>query len=180
MVTTRKEEKIASLKKKLASIDEDCAAFNEMSENLKSSDEIKDIFSEDAKTRLIQEFEEAVMGGKSERAALEQFVEKVDNNIKDTIASKREDVKTAFENWEQNVKSNFDLKINKLGSDQDAECPQFRQFENESLLEDQYLWYRDPNYYYTNNYICGGAFVLVNAAAGLAASGTCSYHLYLI
>ena len=177
MVTTRKEEKIASLKKKLASIDEDCAAFNEMSGNLKSSEEIEDIFSEDAKTKLIQEFEEAVKSGKSERAALEQFLGKVNKNIKDTMASKREDVKTAFENWTGRAKCSIDLNMKKLVSDQDAEYPQARQTENQALPADLYVWYRDPNYYYTNNYILGGAVVLATAACGFAGGGTFSYSL---
>ena len=180
MVTTRKEEKIASLKKKLASIDDDRAAFNEMSVKLRSKKEIKRILSEDANTTLLQKFEEAVISGKSEKEALEQFLRKVDKNIKETMASKRKDVKTAFENWASSVTSNFDLNMNRTASDQDARYPQFRQFENQALPNDQYKWYWDPNYYYTNNYVSGGIFVLGTAGVAAGGGGTCSCHKYLI
>lgn len=171
IVTTRKEAKIASLEKKLAFVEEDRATFNEMSANLRSTEEIEDIFSEDAKAKLLQEFEDAVMSGKSEREAFEKFLIKVNKNVKDNMANKRTGVKTALGKWAGSLTHKYDLNMN-TAKVPDEHDPQFRQFENQALPEDQYKWYRDPNYYYTNNYVMGGAVVLAGAATGLAGGGT--------
>ncbi len=163
---------IARLEKKLASIDKDLAALNEMYQNLRSTEEI-DILTEDAEEKLLQEFEEGLMNGKSEKEALKQFFKEVIKNIKDTMATKRQEVRDALEKLTENMKHNCDLNMNKMVSN---EYPQFRNFENQELPNDQYKWYRDPNYYYTNNYISGGALggaLLAVAAIGIAGGGKC-------
>ncbi|KAL9989158.1 hypothetical protein ACROYT_G003675 [Oculina patagonica] len=156
IVTTRKEENKASLEKKLASIEKDRVAFDEICENLKSTEEIENIFSGDAKKEMRREFEEAIMSGKSEREALEQFLEKVNKTIKDTMTRKREDIKNSFRKWTGSV----------LKKEEDEKYPQLTKLENY-----QYRWYFDPNYYYTNNSIVAIAIVLGTAAAGFAGFG---------
>ncbi len=146
-----------------------------MSDNLKSTEVIEDMFSKDAKTKLLQEFEDAVMSGKSESEALEKFLKTVNKNVKDKLASKRTDIETELGKWSGSLKHNYDLNMN-TAKVPDEDDPQFRQFENQTLPEDQYKWYRDPNYYYTNNYVMGGTFMLATAATGLAGGGTCFYN----
>ena len=97
--------------------------------------------------------------------AIKEFLDNVNKNIKDSLASTREEVIAVVENWTEIVERTFDLHMNALVS---HECPQLREFESQELLEGHYTWYIDPNNLYTNNYICGAALggVLLGACGG--------------
>ena len=143
--------------------------MKEIFEKLKSAEETLNVFTKDAREKLIQEFEKAVKSGKSEKVALKEFLDNVNKNIKDSMASTREEVIAVVKNWTEIVERTFDLNMNPLVSD---ECPQLQEFESKELLEGQYTWYRDPYNLYTNNYVCGAALGGVLLGAG---GGTCCY-----
>lgn len=178
IAASRNNGKQASIEEKLATIYEDRAAFTEMYYNLKGAEQTLVMFTKNTKENLLQEFEEAVTSGKSEKEAVKELLNKVNDNTKDTISSTRKKVRAVVEKWTENVESSFDVNMSEIVSD---DCPHLEEFETLELLEEGlYRRYIDPHYYYTNNYLYGGMFVLAAAVSGIASGSTCFYPKYLI
>ena len=75
------------------------------------------------------------------------------------MAHKRDAIALAFQELKKNIQS-YKIQSPNMPSSQEL-----LQLTDQRLPEDQYKWYRDVNYYVTNNYICA-------TLAGVAIVGT--------
>ena len=83
------------------------------------------------------------------------------------MAHKRDAIALAFQELKKNIQS---YKIQSPNMPSSQAPPQLT---NQRLPEDQYKWYRDVNYYLTNDYICAtlAGFVIVGTPCLLAGAG---------
>ena len=96
------------------------------------------------------------MKGTSEEEGVKHFLDEINREIKKNLTRKRHITGTALQEWKKNMQFH---KLRSLSKHPSQAPPQLT---SQGLPEDQYQWYRDFNYYYTNNYICAA---LVGVAA---------------
>lgn len=166
-VETRKTEKLDCLKRELDSIEKDSTSLTTLFDNITGKDE-KDleIFSDDAVQPLLKKVEDDMLKGTPEKEAVNHFLKEINGKIQATLANERGEIGKAFEEWKQDIEFPKFQSLNMTVSDASPQLP------NQTLPEDQYNCYRDPNYYYTNNFICAavvGVLTIASPAALVAA-----------
>ena len=129
-------------------------------DDTESSDKDLEILTNKAVQRFLKEFENDLLEGKSEEKAVKDFLDKINEEIKCSLAQKRDATVLAFQELKKNIQS---YKIQSPNMPSSQELLQLTEIQR--LPEDQYKWYRDVNYYVTNNYICA-------TLAGVAIVGT--------
>ena len=150
-------------------------------DDTESSDKDLEILTNKAVQRFLKEFENDLLQGKSEEKegkseekegkseeeAVKDFLDKINEEIKCSLAQKRDATVLAFQELKKNIQS---YKIQSPNMPSSQAPPQLT---NQRLPEDQYKWYRDVNYYLTNNYICAtlAGFVIVGTPCLLAGAG---------
>ena len=159
MVDTRQREKVKSLGEKLVFVEKDIKTIRKAFDDAESSDKDLEIFTNKAVQRFLKEFENDLLEGKSEEEAVKDFLDKINEEIKCSLAQKRDATVLAFQELKKNIQS-YKIQSPNMPSSQEL-----LQLTDQRLPEDQYKWYRDVNYYVTNNYICA-------ALAGVAIVGT--------
>ena len=167
MVDTRQREKVKSLGEKLVFVEKDIKTIRKAFDDAESSDKDLEIFTNKAVQRFLKEFENDLLEGKSEEEAVKDFLDKINEEIKRSMAHKRDAIVLAFQELKKNIQS---YKIQSPNMPSSQAPPQLT---NQRLPEDQYKWYRDVNYYLTNNYICAtlAGFVIVGTPCLLAGAG---------
>ena len=167
MVDTRQREKVKSLGEKLVFVEKDIKTIRKAFDDAESSDKDLEIFTNKAVQRFLKEFENDLLEGKSEEEAVKDFLDKINEEIKCSLAQKRDATVLAFQELKKNIQS---YKIQSPNMPSSQAPPQLT---NQRLPEDQYKWYRDVNYYLTNNYICAtlAGFVIVGTPCLLAGAG---------
>ena len=128
-------------------------------DDTESSDKDLEILTNKAVQRFLKEFENDLLEGKSEEKAVKDFLDKINEEIKCSLAQKRDATVLAFQELKKNIQS-YKIQSPNMPSSQEL-----LQLTDQRLPEDQYKWYRDVNYYVTNNYICA-------TLAGVAIVGT--------
>ena len=149
------------------SIEKDRTSFTKLFDNITDKDE-KDLelFSDDAVKPLLKKVEDDMLKGTPEEEAVNHFLKEINGKIQGTLANERGKIGKAFEEWKQDIEFPKFQSLNMTVSDASP------QFPNQTLPEDQYSCYRDPNYYYTNNFICAtvvGVLAIASPAALVAA-----------
>ena len=178
MVEATQREKLNSLGKKLDFVQKDKETTRKAFDDTESSDKDLEILTNKAVQRFLKEFENDLLQGKSEEKegkseekegkseeeAVKDFLDKINEEIKRSMAHKRDAIVLAFQELKKNIQS---YKIQSPNMPSSQTLPQLT---NQRLPEDQYKWYRDVNYYLTNNYICAtlAGFVIVGTPFLLA------------
>ena len=181
MVDATQREKLNSLGKKLDFVHKDKETTRKAFDDTESSDKDLEILNNKAVQRFLKEFENDLLQGKSEEKegkseekegkseeeAVKDFLDKINEEIKRSMAHKRDAIVLAFQELKKNIQS---YKIQSPNMPSSQAPPQLT---NQRLPEDQYKWYRDVNYYLTNNYICAtlAGFVIVGTPCLLAGAG---------
>lgn len=117
IVQTRKKAELERLAKNFDFIEEDDNALREICQIIKEREEKDGIFTEDAIKEWLNEYERAFLRVPMERAS-HRLLDKVNDNIKDTMANKREQVRNAFESWKNNAKWSYRLYLSTMLSDE--------------------------------------------------------------
>ena len=159
MVDATQREKLNSLGKKLDFVQKDKETTRKAFDDTESSDKDLEILTNKAVQRFLKEFENDLLEGKSEEKAVKDFLDKINEEIKCSLAQKRDATVLAFQELKKNIQS-YKIQSPNMPSSQEL-----LQLTDQRLPEDQYKWYRDVNYYVTNNYICA-------TLAGVAIVGT--------
>ena len=178
MVDATQREKSNSLGKKLDFVHKDKETTRKAFDDTESSDKDLEILTNKAVQRFLKEFENDLLQGKSEEKegkseekegkseekAVKDFLDKINKEINRIMAHKRDAIALAFQELKKNIQS---YKIQSPNMPSSQAPPQLT---NQRLPEDQYKWYRDVNYYLTNNYICAtlAGFVIVGTPFLLA------------
>ena len=164
MVEATQREKLNSLGKKLDFVQKDKETTRKAFDDTESSDKDLEILTNKAVQRFLKEFENDLLQGKSEEEAVQDFLDKINEEIKCSLAHERDATFLAFQELKKNIQS---YKIQSPNMPSSQTLPQLT---NQRLPEDQYKWYRDVNYYLTNNYICAtlAGFVIVGTPFLLA------------
>lgn len=158
IVDARKQQKTATIKKKEDSIQKVSDSFEELYRILHSAEELKEsAFNESTRELLLEDFKKEVKGGRPEDEVHAEFIAKIYKSAQDTIFSQRNEMRSALKKWSEN--HNWELKMNELVSDKLPQCEKQRL----GISAEEYDWRRDPNTYYTNNYLTSVAL-----AGGLA------------
>ena len=188
MVDATQREKLNSLAKKLDFVHKDKETTRKAFDDTESSDKDLEILNNKAVQRFLKEFENDLLQGKSEEKegkseekegkseekegkseeeAVKDFLNKINEETKRSMAHKRDAIALAFQELKKNIQS---YKIQSPNMPSSQAPPQLT---NQRLPEDQYKWYRDVNYYLTNNYICAtlAGFVIVGTPCLLAGAG---------
>ena len=181
MVDATQRKKLNSLVKKLDFVHKDKETTRKAFDDTESSDEDLEILNNKVVQRFLKEFENDLLQGKSEEKegkseekegkseeeAVKDFLNKINEETKRSMAHKRDAIALAFQELKKNIQS-YKIQSPNMPSSQ---APQ--QLTNQRLPEDQYKWYRDVNYYLTNNYICAtlAGFVIVGTPCLLAGAG---------
>ena len=202
MVEATHRQKLYSLEKKLDFVHKDKETTRKAFDDIESSDKDLEILNNKAVQRFLKEFENDLLQGKSEEKegkseeeegkseekenkseekegkseekegkseeeAVKDFLNKINEEIKRSMAHKRDTIVLAFQELKKNIQS---YKIQSPNMPSSQAPPQLT---NQRLPEDQYKWYRDGNYYLTNNYICAtlAGFVIVGTPFLLAGAG---------
>ena len=135
---------------------EDGVKLQDAFDGIKSKDEDLEILTDDTVQPLLKEVEDELLKGTSEEEAVKHFLDEINREIQKNLTQKRHITGTALQEWKKNMQFH---KLQSLSTPPSKAPPQLT---SRGLPEDQYQWYRDFNYYYTNNYICAA---LVGVAA---------------
>lgn len=174
IVDAKEKQKAESIEAMKASMKKDRNSFDEMESSLKSAEELM-VGVCNEKTKQIKSFEEGVRKGTPQDVAHAKFVTKVNDCTRDTLQRQRDVIRSAFIKWAENQKnvSNVEKFVTNIGD--------IPLCEKQGLSEEEYDWMRDPNVYYTNDYLLG---VLLGGAggaiAGVAGVGKCFSYMYTL
>lgn len=135
---------------------EDGVKLQDAFDDIKSKEEDLEILTDDTVQPLLKEVEDELLKGTSEEEAVKHFLDEINREIQKNLTQKRHITGTALQEWKKNMQFH---KLQSLSTPPSQAPPQLT---SQGLPEDQYQWYRDFNYYYTNNYICAA---LVGVAA---------------
>ena len=137
-------------------MEEESGKLEKVFDDIKSKDEDLEILTDGEVQKLLKEVENKLLNGTSEEEAVQQFLDEINTKIRNNLKSKRDVTDTALQEWKKNTQFH---KLKFLITPPSQETPKLT---SQGLPEDQYHWYRDFHYYYTNNYICAA---LVGVAA---------------
>ena len=165
ILETRKKAQLKRLRDKEALLEDDCNAISKICQNVSSSEEIDDIFTEHAIEPLLKKFEDDVKSGRTEEEAQAELLEMVNEKIKKIVDSKSTKARAEFEQWESEIYHFYPISLNwKL---EDEKIPHLESYELE-LPKDQYSRLLDLHTWVTNNYVCGiGGSLLIGGTIAL-------------
>lgn len=105
MVDATQREKLNSLAKKLDFVHKDKETTRKAFDDTESSDKDLEILNNKAVQRFLKEFENDLLQGKSEEEAVKDFLDKINEEIKRSMAHKRDAIVLAFQELKKNIHS---------------------------------------------------------------------------
>ena len=171
---TKNEEALNSLKSKIDFMNEDHASLQQLSQGVKSSEQLmEDILNDEAIVNLEEEFDNVIKESKSEDEIIKKFLDKVNGRIRVSADGEDKKVSEKYKLWKDNVKSH---RLSLLS--ESLPCYEVPQLLRQELPEDFYNKLKDVHNYVTSSELWGIVFgVAAAGAAGVAlpAVGTLYY-----
>lgn len=152
----KKTEKLQRLGEELASAKKGSKTLHNPFESINSEDEDLQVSTSD--TNLLEEVNKKLSEGALEEHSVEFFLKKINEKTTKAIASKRDEISKAYQDWKKNTAcrkfQSFNLRF--------REPPQLQYRE---LPKEEYNCLFDPHYYYTSNFLLPCTFGVVALAS---------------